>query len=209
MQTVIFLNGEIPGNKIIRKILKKRSLIISADGGGNYLKSEGIFPNVVIGDLDSITPSALKYFREKGSEIIKIKEQETTDFEKSLRYCIQKKLKSIVVLGAAGLRPDHTVNNLSILKRYCNCADIRIITEEFEMFMTDKNIEFKYRPGNVVSFIAMPAAVNITTSGLKYKLRGEDLEFGKREGSLNVSTSGIVRIKFDKGFILIIKKHFL
>ena len=61
MQTVIFLNGEIPGNKIIRKILKKRSLIISADGGGNYLKSEGIFPNVVIGDLDSITPSALKY----------------------------------------------------------------------------------------------------------------------------------------------------
>lgn len=209
MQTLIFLNGEIPGKKIIGHFIKERSFVIAADGGCNYLRKERLLPDVIIGDMDSANKKSVKYFSSKGTEILKINEQETTDFEKSLLYCKSKKLSKIFVFGFSSMRIDHTVNNFSILKRYSGIMDITMIDEEFEVFMINKSTSIKYKKNEIFSFVAMPKAFNIYTKGLRYKLKGENLEFGVREGSLNISTSGLITLNFDKGVLLIFKKHFL
>lgn len=209
MNAAVFLNGEIPRRKIVSKYLKKGAYIIAADGGSNYLIKEGITPDLIIGDLDSAKNSTIKSFRKKGVRILKLDEQETTDFEKSLVFCRQNKLENIIVFGSSSLRMDHTFNNFSILKRYCKIMNIILVDDIFEKFIITGGTEFSYKVNEIISFIAVPKAYNVRTKGVLYKLKGEDLEFGIREGSLNISSSDRININFDKGYLLIFKKHFL
>ncbi|MEO6693654.1 MAG: thiamine diphosphokinase [Ignavibacteria bacterium] len=209
MQTTIFLNGTIPRGLIVEKCISGKSYIIAADGGANYLNKKKILPNIIIGDLDSISENSLKYFKSKKVIIEKIEDQDTTDFEKCLLFCFKKKLINIIVLGATGTRPDHTLNNFSVLKRYSDRLNIKLIENEFEIFFIKKKIKFKYKTNETVSFLGLPKATDIKTEGLEYQLKGEDLEFGIREGTLNKSLSDSVTISYDSGSILLFKKHFI
>ncbi len=85
------------------------------------------------------------------------------------------------------LRADHTLNNYSVLKRYYKKLEIKLITDDFEIFFIKRNFESAYRKGEIVSLLAMPEAAGIRTTGLEYSLKDESLEFGKREGALNRS----------------------
>jgi thiamine pyrophosphokinase len=205
----IFLNGDLPRTKVARNYIQKDTLIICADGGSNNISKYRITPNVIIGDMDSIKPSKLKEFRKKNLEIIKIDEQETTDFEKCLKYCLEHKINDIYVFGGSGPRADHTLNNYSIMKRYYKKLNARMIDDKFEISFINHNTKFNYTKGELVSLLALPKATKVKTKGLRYPLHYEDLEFGKREGTLNESTSTSVSVSFDRGSLLIFVKHFI
>jgi len=207
--TLIFLNGDFPPLKILKKYSKKSSFIICADGGANDIIKTSIKPDIIIGDLDSIKKKVLKYYKKQGSEIVKIEEQDTTDFEKSLKYCVENELGNILVFGAISRRPDHTLNNFSILKRYYHKLDVKMIDKRFEILFIRNNIEFDYKKDIIISLMPLPLAKGITTSGLQYKLEDEDLEFGVREGTLNKATSDKILINFNSGDLLLFKRHFL
>ncbi|MBS1518399.1 MAG: thiamine diphosphokinase [Bacteroidetes bacterium] len=209
MNYLIFLNGEIPFHVYHKLFRGQENFIIAADGGANGLRFNKIEPDIITGDLDSIKPEVLEYFSKKGTKIISSKDQETTDFEKTLKYCIEEKIKKIFVFGAVSERPDHTLNNFSVLKRYCRKTDIVLYSEEFEIFFIDSEVKFNYRKNETVSLMPFPKADRIITSGLKYKLNREKLELGKREGSLNLSVSEKVKISYQSGYLLLFKKHFI
>ncbi len=204
---LILCNGDI-NKKFLIKVLNANPKItlIAADGAANTLLKYKIIPNHIVGDLDSIKPSVLKYYRSHSVKIKKIVEQEHTDLEKSIKLALSLKLKHIGIIGYAGKRIDHTINHFSILKRYYKKADIRFIDPEFEIFYTDKSVEFKSRKGDVVSFLGMPKAEGVRTSGLKYALHNEPLEFGVREGVLNEAVSDKVGISIEKGILLVFRK---
>lgn len=206
---IIFLNGGFPEDRILKEYIKRSDVIIAADGGGNFLRKKNILPHFVIGDLDSLTKDNYEFYKEKKVRIRKIKEQETTDFEKCIKFCLSNNINETFVLGASGQRPDHTLNNFSVMKRYYKKLKIIFVSEEFEILFVNKKIEFNYPASETVSILAMPVAKNIYTSGLKYKLTGETLEFGVREGTLNISVSKKVSISFKSGNLLLFKKHFL
>lgn len=207
---VIFLNGNEPNIKIINKILTKKSLtIISADGASDYLYKHSIIPDIIIGDLDSISKKSLRYFSSINTKIIELKEQETTDFEKALNFANSLNIKNIIVFGAVSLRFDHTLNNFSVIKRFHNKMKIKLINNDYEIFYFDKSISFKYKKNEIVSFLGLPVAYGVKTEGLKYPLKNEKLEFGVREGTLNLSISNQIKIEYKKGTMLLFKKHFL
>lgn len=201
--TILFLNGDVPSQKIIHKFYNKGDYVICADGGANHAAKLHIKPNIIIGDLDSITKTNYNSFKKQSVEIRKIKEQETTDFEKALMYIIECNLNNVIVFGAVSSRPDHTLNNFSVMKRYYKSLDIKIIDKDFEIFYLNNEINRKYKKGKVVSFLAMPVAKGVYSKGLKYKLNNDILEFGVREGTLNVSSSDNISIRIEKGDLLV------
>lgn len=206
---IIFLNGEIPRKKVISHYLDGHTMVIGADGGSNHLIDLNINPNIIIGDMDSIKPVSLKKFQKTGTEVLQISEQETTDFEKCLMYCRKNGISDVFVFGGASPRADHTLNNYSVMKRYHNKLDIRLIDDIFEILFINNQIRFNYRINELVSLLPLPKAVGVTTKGLEFSLKNETLEFGNREGTLNNSVSSIVSISFTKGSLLLFKKHFL
>ncbi len=204
-KTILFLNGDLPSINTVKKYLRKGDYIICADGGANELIKTSIVPDIILGDLDSINKVSLNYFRRKGVEVRKISEQVTTDFEKSLLYIIERKLNDVIIFGGVSSRPDHTLNNFSILKRYYRILNIKIIDKDYEIYYIKNKDSFATVPGKVVSLMAMPVAKGITTKGLKYLLKNESLEFGTREGTLNKTSAKRVSISFKSGHLLLFK----
>lgn len=211
-RALIICDGELKRH-LINKLVNlnkplKQFKIIAADGASNFLYKHKIIPDFIIGDLDSLSDPAKKYFTSKKVIIRKIFNQNRNDFEKCLQFAISKGWKQIAIIGFAGKRFDHTLNNLSVLKKYCGKTDSKVYDDSYEYFIINKSIEFSYKPGEVVSIMALPKAIGVKTTGLKYSLNNETLEFGTREGALNSAISGNIKIQMNKGYLLIAKKHF-
>jgi thiamine pyrophosphokinase len=209
---LIICNGEL-SKRLLDKFLRLNKLrkqikIICCDGASDFLHKHKITPDYIIGDFDSISKKTLIYFKQKKVTLKKILNQDLTDFEKALKFALTKKLKNIFVVGFSGGRIDHTVSNLSILKRYSRRANIKVYDDTFETSPVSKSIEFDYKKGEIVSLLALPKAVVIKTHGLKWKLNNESLELGKREGISNIATGNHVKIELRKGTLLVFKKHF-
>lgn len=207
IDVIIFLNGNIAFN-VLNEYLDKNKYLICADGASNNLKKHKITPNIIIGDMDSSKKKTLDYFRKKGVEIRKIDDQETTDFEKCLLYCVENNLKDILIFGASSKRQDHTLNNYSVMKRYYKALNLKLIDKKFEIFYFEKHIKFEYPKNKLISMMPVPLARGITTKGLKYALKNEDLEIGVREGTLNISSENKIEIDFESGDLLLFKRHF-
>ncbi len=206
---LIVLDGEINKSLLIKYINKPgiKPILISADGASNKLYEWKIIPDYIIGDLDSITPKALAYFKKKKVNIKRVAEQEHNDFEKCIKFALSEKLKDITVIGYGGKRADHMLNNFSVMKRYYNKCRIRFIDKDFKIFFAGKVTEFDCKIGDTVSLMAILKAEGITTYGLQYPLKNESLEFGIREGALNKAVSNKIKIKVKKGDLVVFKKH--
>lgn len=193
---------------LLKKNERSSFAIISADGASNVLYRFKVNPDYIIGDLDSISPRTLLYYKNARVSIRKITEQQHNDMEKCISFALTKGMRFISVIGYGGKRIDHTINNFSILKKYYDKCNLRFVDDEFEVFMINKNTEFDYKIGEVISIMGFPKAEGIVTEGLQYALKNETLELGIREGALNKSISDNIKIHIKKGELIIFKKHF-
>lgn len=206
---LIVCDGEL-NKKTLNKIVSKnkpRLQVIACDGASDFLRKCKLIPDYIIGDLDSITPSTLAFYKNKKVSIKKVSNQNKNDLEKALDLAISKKFNKIIITGLTGKRFDHSLNNLSIMKKYNNKADIRVCEKDCEMMIINKSAEFSAKVGDIISLIPLPKASGVKTEGLKYKLNNETLEFGKREGALNEAAQSFVNIKITKGNLLVIKRN--
>lgn len=180
--------------------------MIAADGASDFLCKHNIIPDYIIGDLDSVSPETLQSFQKEKVIVKKIAEQEHNDLEKCIMFALYKEWNKITVIGYGGKRIDHTINNFSILKKYYKKCDIRFLDDEFEIFITDKPVEFAYKAGEIISIQGFPKAIGVNTSGLEYPLNTENLEFGVRGGALNKAVKDTVKISLREGELLIFRK---
>lgn len=142
-------------------------------------------------------------------ELIHDPDQETNDLEKALKLALDRGATEVVILGATGLRLDHTLKNLSVMLQFSGrfrdilfrdvACDMRILPREFTM---------ETRPGQIISLFPLSGKVDgITTEGLRYALNDEPLENGVRDGSSNEATGKQIRIGHRSGDLLLITPH--
>jgi thiamine pyrophosphokinase len=199
---VIIGNGELPSRSKVRAILRQASRVVCADGGARHAVRFGIHPDVVIGDLDSLTPGILE--RLKSSKIIASKDQDQTDLEKAIRYLLRERTRRIVILGATGKRVDQTLANIALLEKYCGRANLTLVDATGEIEIVDSRTRFRGRPGATVSLLPVAKAARVTTKGLRYSLKKELLEVGSR-GVSNVVVHPVVEIEIHRGKLLLVK----
>jgi thiamine pyrophosphokinase len=202
---VIIANGKSPTKKIIEYFYNKDfNTIICADGGANSAKKLGVVPDFIIGDLDSISLSTLKYFKNK-STIIQIKRQNDTDVEKCLKFAIKNKFNEVVLLGVTGDRLDHTICNLGIIIKFFNRIKIYLAAESSLLIPINNDQIIRSKIGETISIYAFDKKTLITSNGLKYSLIRSSLPFGVRESTSNVSVSNTIKLKVSGGIIFIIR----
>lgn len=195
---VICLNADIPGIDVLN-ILKGIPLY-AADGAAEKLIDIGIIPDFIIGDMDSFRIDKYKNYLPV-ENIIKISEQETNDFEKNLKFALKTNKRNVLVIGFHGGELEHTFNNWSVFSRYANALNLCVYDLNRYAFSMKKSFEIKLKAGEVVSIIPQPR-VQITTHNLKWKLDGEILEMGFREGARNIAVSENIKIEIHSGEIL-------
>jgi thiamine pyrophosphokinase len=182
------------------------ALIIAADGGARIARKFGFTPNVVIGDMDSISPEELNDLQAKGAEIHRYPaEKDETDLELALLYAVEKDIQWIRVLGAIGGRFDQTLANvyLMALPQLTDC-DIALVADNqmIRLFRSGEHI-LHGQIGDTISLIPISGDVtNISTENLKYRLKNETLHFGPARGISNVMESKTAHVRFDDGWLL-------
>ena len=200
---ILLANGKFPELRIPLDIIIESKNIICLDGAVNNLVKYNLEPSMIIGDLDSIN-SGLK---EKYSEIIvEVHDQSKNDLVKGLDWLDVREYSEVTILGATGIREDHSIANIFIILEKKYQMAIKIITDYgiFQIIKGRKSINsFKGQP---VSIFTIKKDVKITTSNLKYNLNRDSLTT-LFSGTLNESISNCFNIEVDRGSILLYTAH--
>jgi thiamine pyrophosphokinase len=197
---LILCNGSPPSEQLFSTSFSASDYFIAADGGGNVARKFEHAPDVVIGDLDSFEGQD-----EDSFEVIFDPDQYSNDLEKALNLALKKQGTHIQVLGATGMRLDHTLKNLSVLKQFDDRFEEIIFKDNFgDTFLVPRQFVIELPTGTPISLFPLSGVVNgITTSGLKYPLKNEPLENGVHDGSSNEVVDNPVKITHKTGDLLV------
>ena len=119
MHVVIITGGTFQMSPLTQKAIDDADLIIAADSGANTITSLGIYPQIVVGDFDSLNLNIKKVLQRKESKFISFpKVKDETDTELAIDYAIQHGATSITLLGGLqGDRFDHVIGNIFLLSQ--------------------------------------------------------------------------------------------
>ena len=199
-RALILANGQPPDRRLLHRVLASADWFICADGGANTAARYRCTPDLIIGDLDSVTIETLTGFR--NVDVKKLKEQNSTDLEKALSAVVRKKVPEIIVLGATGGRLDHAISNLSTLAKFSRKARIVFLDNSGTFCSINRTAEFPFPKGTTISLLPLTRCSGIVTRGLKWNLNDESLELGVRESTRNVIVSSPAHIKIRQGTMI-------
>jgi thiamine pyrophosphokinase len=206
-RALIFVNGVIEQAGWIHAYIKPTDLLIAADGGYRHLKDAGVFPHLLVGDLDSIDPLDVDALELRGVEILKYpREKDQTDLEIAIEEALKRGCRTMRVMGAFGGRPDHQLANLYAMSDPALIGyDIRIENGLEEAFLIRKEGLISGRPGEIVSLIPLGVPVHgVTTHNLKYPLHDETLHPYRSRGVSNMMLAKTARVQVTEGLLLCI-----
>lgn len=205
LKTAILLcNGEAPAKRQFTHSLHSAELFIAADGGAHTAHDFGLTPDVIVGDMDSFTDIA-----NAPCPVIKDSDQDTNDLEKALAYALKQEMNAAVVFGATGKRVDHTVKNLSVLKRFHSRFMSLVFRDRYSdiKLLSSPHTE-QLPPGTSVSLFPLSGTVTgVTSSGLQFPLLNDTLQNGVFDGTSNKTTQPEIAISFKTGDLLFFVNH--
>lgn len=199
---VILANGAFPTAPEALKALRQATTLIACDGAVDKLREHGISPDVVIGDMDSIALPPLT--SHLSPLFIHDKDQETNDLTKAARYAHRQGIREVLILGATGLREDHTLGNISLLADYSLLFDrVEMLTDYALFTPISRTTTFESFPGQQVSIFSLTPKAKLTTEGLRWPINKRGLA-GWWQGTLNESmgSSFTIQIKTKGVFII-------
>lgn len=207
MRAVIFANGNLtrPANPLAE--LRSEDLIIAADGGAYHCQALGLTPDVLIGDLDSITKEVRENLSRLGTQLILYpRDKDETDLELALRFAVDHNAEEILLLGILGGRLDQTLANLLLLSRP-EWQPARLMVADgpdFALLIRPGSpLTLRAQTGDIVSLIPLTRTVTgVSTEGLRWSLQDATLEFGSTLGISNETTQEIARVEIKTGQLL-------
>ncbi len=202
---IILANGKPPRKSVIIFLQKKGyNYLVCADGGANSARKMNLIPDLIVGDLDSITPATKKFFSDK-SELIQLKRQNDTDVEKCIKTVKKRGYSEAILCGVTGDRLDHTFCNLGIVIKFSNDIRLKIVAENSVLVPYQGKVELKTIPGETISIYGFDSKTKIISHGLKYKLNNIPLPFGEKESTSNVALSDKIKLEINGGIIFLIR----
>lgn len=207
---LIFANGELQKPEWIQRLAETACMIIAADGGLQHVQDLGLVPDILIGDLDSVTPEQVQWAEENGVEIRRFPaDKDETDLELALIAAAATGNRKMVIVGALGGRLDQTLSNVLLLHLpVLTNLDVRIDDGLQEVILVRNALELAGKPGDLVSLLPLsPIVRGITTSGLKYPLNDESMIFFHSRGLSNRMLTDTALIEFQSGVLICIHER--
>ena len=200
-QPVTLIGGGPLDSDDLSQALALAPVVAAADGGADTALANGLVPQAVWGDFDSISARARAGIPPEN--LHPVTEQDSTDFEKCLSR-IDAPL--VIAVGFAGARHDHFLAALSTLSRRIGPPCILIAAEDV-ITLCPPEIALDLRPGTRLSLFPMGPASGYA-QGLKWPINGLNFAPDARIGTSNAAT-GPVLLQTEGPMLLILPRAHL
>lgn len=180
---------------------------IAADAGLEVLLQAKRQVDLVVGDLDSVSPYALTEATDAGVEIKKYPEEKNeSDLELALAVAIDRGTQEMQVLLGDGGRLDHQLANILVLASpRWQQAEIDAVVGEHRLWVVRGERTIPLLPGDRVALHAVGGpASGVTTTNLLYPLRDAELEALVALGISNQVVAAAPTIRVDSGVVVAI-----
>lgn len=205
MTTLIFANGVVAENGWLDRYLERAEVVIAADGGTQHLLARGVRPDIVIGDMDSLTSEARYELETAGTRFIEFpRDKDETDLELALLDTASAETGDILVFGALGGRLDQTIGNILLLAHPALAGrNVRLVEPGQQAWLVEGEAEISGSYGDIISLIPIGGDVRIKmTTGLRWELRDEVLTVGPARGISNEMTADVASVSVESGRLL-------
>lgn len=207
MKALIVGGGTSPSVTLLKKQYQDADIVIAADSGANHLIAAGLLPQIVIGDMDSISVDTLKNLQEHQSvEMIRHQVmKDETDMDLCMRTAVLRGATEIVLLAATGSRWDHSLGNMMLMVHFIQAGiQVSMMNDHNLAYSTMKSISVGQYADRYLSLIAItPEVRNLRISGVAYPLNGHHLQLGSALCLSNQITSESAEISFDSGILMV------
>lgn len=184
------------------KLPQKGDLVIAADGGYAYLKQLGIWPDVLLGDFDS-----LAYVPEHDHILRHSPIKDDTDMALAAFYAQEKGYRLFYLYGGlGGKRLDHTMANFQLLTGLSRAGMKAYLIGENNIVtaITGERISFAKEAKGMISVFSMTdVSKGISETGLKYTLDNATLKNDKVLGVSNEFIGEESSISVQEGTLLV------
>ncbi len=182
--------------------------VIAADGGTDHALAAGLRPEVVIGDLDSITAAGLAWAHTHAEVIAHPPEKDLTDTELALRFVADRHPRRVILLSGGGDRLDHTMAAFGAL----GAPELTGIPElecwwggQYAIVLHGPaRIRRAVTPGSRLSLLALQGACSgVTVAGTQWALTNAELSALSGHGLSNLAVSAQIQISLSAGVLTI------
>jgi thiamine pyrophosphokinase len=185
----------------IKKLAQEAQLIIAGDGGANALSEIGFFPDILIGDMDSISKDVLEKMPET-CEIFRYPQaKDYSDSELCIKKALEYQPQKITLAAVTGTYIDHTLTNLlSLFTMTDGNTKIEIVTSNSTIFLITPQMPAKMNGmnGRRFSFFPFESITGLIMEGFYYHFSGNSLR--QWEYSLsNVINNDTALLAFETG----------
>jgi|TARA_B110000196_G_C21025639_1_gene605017 thiamine pyrophosphokinase len=199
--TLLIAAGDIGDDTTLATSCQVATRVIAVDGGVRHLRHLNIAPDVIVGDLDSASESDLEWGQENGSEIIHLKEQETSDLAKALNLCNERQWSHIQITGIEGGRMDHQLGSLASISDASFDLNIKAELSNTTLTRITTNQHFQQEFSGTFSLFSFGQSV-VTLTGADWNLENDIVTFSTK--GLSNQSDGPISIKIHSGDSLIL-----
>ena len=200
---LIFACGERAPPAVVLALAGEAGAIIACDGALTTCREHGLWPDAVVGDMDSVEQDQLDEHVARGGSVVERPQQNANDLSKAIDWVHEQGFTTCWVVGATGGDPQHEWANLLT----CGASSLRITcishTHVYRFFTPGVSFSIELEPGDEFSLFALPVAEEVVLEGAAFSLSGETLTMGSR-GLHNTSVGPKVQLSFKHGRLMMI-----
>ncbi len=113
--TVAVATGGAPFEPVAVRAVAGADRIVAADGGLDHARAAGLVPDVLVGDLDSVSPAGLDWARANIPVERHPADKAATDTELALAWAAAMRPQRVLLIAGRGDRLDHAIAALGAL----------------------------------------------------------------------------------------------
>jgi thiamine pyrophosphokinase len=204
MQAAVFAGGAISSDVTI----EPAELVVAADSGYDNARSRGVVVDVLVGDMDSISPEGLADAEELGVAIERYPiDKDASDLEIAIDTAIGLGATHVTVYAGEGGSFGHLLGvALGLTEQRWEDTHLMWRTGSSTTYRAlplspfSANLPIRSR----VTVLPVGDAAGVTTSGLQWALQDAHLPRGTTRGLSNVAVGPTVSVSVNTGALLII-----
>jgi len=183
----------------IRGFLQTADFVVAADSGADTCLAAGRMPDIVVGDLDSISPHALSLV----SDVRQDSDENRTDTDKLLALANSLGHREISLVGIEGDLPDHGLAILHSAGRAAVRARLVFRRGVGWVLRGPTEVDWSATIGTRVSLLPLADSEDVSLGGVRWPLRDETVAASGRTSISNEVAESRVSVAIALGLVFV------